>query len=251
MAWNPRKGFDHALAMREFAAAIAGRPSLGEAHHWLAQVLNHIGLLEESYACFEQALAIYPDDLATLHIGLVRWLQGRYAEGRDVTEAVLARASSPWTCYQLAHCQLRLGLSAETERTVERAAREFPGDVLFLGMRGVLAARSGEMGRARELADAVVRNQRSFGHYHHALYDLACIHALLGDAPTALRHVREAAATGFPCLPFFEIDPLLETVRGTAEWSALREDLRAVHSEHRRLYATLRAQTAEPSGGSG
>ena len=43
-------------------------------------------------------------------------------------------------------------------KALERASREFPGDVLFLGLQGVMAARAGDAARARELGDAVVRN---------------------------------------------------------------------------------------------
>jgi tetratricopeptide (TPR) repeat protein len=92
--WNPRKHFDHAGAMRELSAALSGSPNLGEAYHWMGLVLNHIGLLEESVSANQHALAIYPDDMATVHIGLSRLLQGRYAEALEVTEAVLAAASA-------------------------------------------------------------------------------------------------------------------------------------------------------------
>ncbi|MGH9368189.1 MAG: protein kinase domain-containing protein [Thermoanaerobaculia bacterium] len=246
MLWNPRSGFDHAGAIREFGAAIAGRPSLGEAHHWLAQVLLHVGLLNESVAAFERALAIYPEDLfASLHIGLARLLQGRYEEGRGMTEAALRRASSSWTYYQLAHCQLRLGLPAEAARSIERASREYPADILFLGLRGLLAARAGDAARARELAEVVVRNRRSFGHYHHAQYDLACIHALLGEETQAIARLRETAENGFPCLPFFELDPLLETVRGGAEFGRLISQLRVEQDQYRRLHAALRSESRE------
>jgi tetratricopeptide (TPR) repeat protein len=44
-------------------AAIAGRPNLNEAHHWLGIVLFHVGLFDESLACFSRARAISPDDM--------------------------------------------------------------------------------------------------------------------------------------------------------------------------------------------
>ncbi len=247
MLWNPRNGFDHAGAIRELMAAIAGRPSLGEAHHWLAQVLLHVGLLEASVDAFNQALAIYPEDVfASLHIGLARLLQGRYREA----EPALSQASSSWTYYQLAHCQLRLGLPAEAAQTVERASREYPGDVLFLAVRGLLAAKAGDHPRARELAQAVVRSRRSFGHYHHAQYDLACIHSLLGETPEAVGMLRDSAGNGFPCVPFFELDPLLEPVRRSGEYERLISHLRVDHDGYRRLYRSLRAGSNDASGNS-
>jgi tetratricopeptide (TPR) repeat protein len=242
LLWTPRRDFDHAGAMREFFAAIAASPSLGEAHHFLALLLLHIGMLDESQRAGEQALAIYPDDLATQHIGLVRLLQGRYEEGREISEEALARVSSTWTYYQLAQCQIRMGRSAQAALTTERAAREYPGHVLVLSLRGLLAAMAGEAGRAREHAAAVVGDKKSFGHYHHAEYDLACIHALLGEPRQADVLLRESARNGFPCLPFFEIDPFLEPARKTEDYTRLMSELSKDHESYRRLYDSLRSQ---------
>jgi len=247
MLWSPQRNFDHAGAMREFFAAIAASPSLGEAHHFLALLLLHIGLLEESQRAGEQALAIYPDDLATQHIGLVRLLQGRYDEGREISEEALARVSSTWTYYQLAQCQIRMGRSAQAALTTERAAREYPGHVLVFSMRGLLAALAGEAEKAREHAAAVEGHKKSFGHYHHAEYDLACIHALLGEPRQAVAMLRESARNGFPCLPFFEIDPFLETARKTEDYARLRPELSKDHEAYRRLYTSL-VQARDPSG---
>ena len=247
LLWTPRRDFDHAGAMREFFAAIAASPSLGEAHHFLALLLLHVGLLEESLRAGRQALAIYPDDLATQHIGLVRLLQGHYNEGREISEHALDRASSAWTYYQLAQCQLRMNRSAEAALTTERAAREYPDHVLVLSLRGLLAAVAGEAERARAYATAVGRHKKSFGHYHHAEYDLACIHSLLGEPVPAVAMLRESARSGFPCLPFFEIDPFLERARETEDYTRLVSEQSKGHEAYRRLYDSLRSQAGDVS----
>ena len=242
MLWSPRKGFDHAGALRELSVAIAGSPNLGEAYHWKALILNHVGLLDESLAANEQALTIYPDDMAYVHVGLVRLLQGRYTEGLDVTEAALARASSPWGLYQLGHCQLRLGLDDEAARTLERADGEYPDYVLFRALGALLAARRGDEPDARRLVADLEKNRRSFGHFHHAQYDMACVHGLLGEPDRGVERLRESASEGFPCLPFFERDPVLEPVRRSSAFEALLSDLRPAHESYRRLYASLRSR---------
>jgi len=239
MLWNPRKGFDHAGAMRELAAAIAGSPNLSEAYHWMGLLLAHVGLLEESLTAYEQALAIYPNDMATVHIGLVRLFQGRYAEAREITEAAVANASSQWGWYQLGQCQIRLGLEEEASETLERGAAEYPGHVLFGGLGALIAARRGDASTARRLAAEVEANPRSFGHFHHVQYDLACVHGMLGDSTRAVERLRLAAGDGFPCLPFFERDPLLEPVRRSAAFDALVSEMRFAYQGYRRLYASL------------
>ena len=239
MLWNPRKGFDHGGAMRELSAALAGSPGLGEAYHWMGLVLNHVGLLDESVLANERALAIYPDDMATVHIGLSRFLQGRYAEAREVTRGALAGASSPWGWYQLGQCEIRLGQDREAEETLERGSFEYPGHALFEALEALVTARRGDAEGARRLVGDVERNRRSFGHFHHAQYDLACVHSLLGDPDSAVEQLRAAAADGFPCLPFFERDPLLEPIRRSSAFGALISDLRPAHEGYRRLYASL------------
>ena len=84
-----------------------------------------------------------------------------------------------------------------------------------------------------------MRNRRSFGHFHHAQYDLACVHGLLGEPARAVERLHDAATDGFPCLPFFERDPLLEPVRGSREYETLMSELRPAHEGYRRLYASL------------
>jgi serine/threonine protein kinase/tetratricopeptide (TPR) repeat protein len=239
MLWNPRKRFDHARAMRELAAAITGSPNLSEAYHWMGLVLAHVGLLEESLSAYQQALAIYPNDMATVHIGLVRFFQGRWEEAREITEAVVANASSYWGWYQLSQCQIRLGLDEEASRTLDRGVAEYRGHVLFGSLGALIAARRGDAEAARRLAGGVEANPQSFGHFHHARYDLACVHGLLGDPAGAVDRLRDAAADGFPCLPFFERDPILEPVRKSAAFDALISELRPAHEGYRRLYASL------------
>jgi hypothetical protein len=117
-----------------------------------------------------------------------------------------------------------------------------------MSLKGLLAARAGEHARARELAESVARHRRSFGHYHHAQYDLACIHALLGEGAEAAAMLLASAGNGFPCVPFFERDPLLEKIRGGEAYRRLISDLRPEHEAYRRLYRTLRTSSGEQSG---
>ena len=45
------------------------------------------------------------------------------------------------------------------------------------------------------------------------VYSLGAAYAQLGEADEANRWLRTSVDTGFPCLPFFERDPLLEPLR--------------------------------------
>ncbi|MNC92972.1 hypothetical protein D3C83_94990 [compost metagenome] len=62
---------------------------------------------------------------------------------------------------------------------------------------------------------------------HHVAYSLGAAYAQLGEPELADRWLRVAADTGFPCLPFFERDPLLEPLRLRPAFAALLQYVRA------------------------
>lgn len=112
-------------------------------------------------------------------------------------------------------CQLRLGLHAEAAALADRIAADDPRHRLAAAIRGLLAAAHGDFAAAREEGRQIVADRAEFGHYHHAQYDLACIHALLGEPEPAIDQLTAAAANGYPCGPFFATDPLLASLHGS------------------------------------
>ena len=44
---------------------------------------------------------------------------------------------------------------------------------------------------------------------HHVAYSIGTAYAQLGDPRAAVRWLERAAATGFPCYPWYARDPLL------------------------------------------
>jgi serine/threonine-protein kinase len=241
LLWSPRGGFDHAGAIRELLAALAGRPGLSEAYDRLAVVLDHISNFEESLRASEQALAINPQDgFAPVHLGLAYYHLGQYEKALAYSEAGARASPSAWVYHQTAHCLLRLGRRDDATALVERTSRQFPNDVLFFPVRGVIAASVRDEARARQQIQLTIQNKKSFIHYHHAQYDIACIHALLGEKAEALDWLTDASHNGFPCHGFFEIDPLLESIRGEDRFRKLMGELREECTGYERLYEELR-----------
>ncbi len=241
LLWTPRSGFDHVGAMRELVAAIAGRPSLSEAHTRLSVVLDHASMFEESLSASQAAVAIDPaDGLALIHRGLAHYHLGQYERALGMSEQASTQTPAAWIYHQIAHCLIRLGRRSEAAAVVDRTSRQFPNDVLFYPVRGVIAASERDAERARQQIQLTIQNKKSFVHYHHAQYDIACIHALLGEKDDALRWLADAAHNGFPCHGFFEIDPLLESIRGEERFRGLMSELREECAGYRRLYEELR-----------
>ena len=260
LAWSPRHGFDHATAIREYLAAIAGRPNLTDAHERLGVVLFHVAMLEESVAHSLQALAINPDDTpGKIYLGFARYLQGRYQEGLEISIAA-EREPSLWCSYQIALCRLRLGDLDGAAQAAERGARLFTGDPGSHSLRGLIAARRGDATEARRQIELTVRHQSdrqrftevpiktaSFGHYHHAQYDIACIYALIGEKEQAVDWLSDAARNGFASYSFFELDPFLNSIRGEGRYRGLIQKLKAECDGYRRLYRELQSSVGSAS----
>ena len=242
LLWSPQGHFDHAAALRDLVPVLAARPSLEEVHVRLGGVLHHVGLIDEVERELAQALVISPDHvLARQHQALCLYTRQRYQEALDIYEAAERRAPSSWVHYQVALCQLRLGRLEAAERTAEMMAREVPGEILVHPVRGLIAALRGDRAAALAEVGETVSNERSFGHFHHAQYDVACIHALLGDHDEAVTWLAAAAHNGFPCAPQFESDPFLAALAGDGRFARLLRDLEEERAGYARLYRELRS----------
>jgi TolB-like protein/Tfp pilus assembly protein PilF len=240
LVWSPRGGWDHRGGIREFAAALAGRPGLNEARDRLGTVLFHVGLVEAAEREFEQALTTYPEDsIASTHLGSCLYLRGAYADAAQRLETGVARAASAWSLYLLALSQARLGLLEAAGRSAERLVRDYPYYPGGCSALGVLAAQAGDAERARQKALLTAACNPMFGHYHHAEYDLGCLYARLGETGAAVAWLRRAAREGFPCAPLFASDPWLDPLRQEASFVALLAELETAHTAHRALYTEL------------
>jgi len=144
--------------------------------------------------------------------------------------------------YQVALCQLRLGRlddSAQTIALMERSPRE----IMTYPLRALLAALRGDRAAALHAVDQTISNQRQVGHYHHAQYDLACVHALLGNADEAVTWLTAAARNGFPCAPQFKGDSFLAALANHEGFVRLLSELEEQSQGYAALFRELRAAT--------
>jgi TolB-like protein/Tfp pilus assembly protein PilF len=243
LLWSPPGGWDHAGAMRELMAALAGRPSLDEAHIRLGVVLWHVGLIDEAERAIARALALSPGHLlATGHQASCLYHRGDFAAARAVVAGVAPENQSYWHRYLDAHCRLRLG-DLEGAATLADRMIAPGGEGVAHGhaLLALVAARNRAAPTARARVEQVMASRKSFGHYHHDQYDVACVHALLGDAGESVRWLREVSANGYACLPFFAIDPFLDGVRGDPAFVGWLAEVRRQSERHGHLHAQLAA----------
>jgi tetratricopeptide (TPR) repeat protein len=226
--------------MREFMAAVTAQPSLNEAHHWLGILLLHLSMFEESTKCFDRALAISPHDrIAQMHTGYCAYLAGRFEDALAIITESGKVITSAWTLYSMALAQIQLGLLDAADRTTEEVSRRFPGDVLFYPLRALSFALRGNHEHARQQIELTIKNEKAFGHYHHAQYDVACVYAQLGEADQAIEWLSEAGHNGFPCAGFFERDPLLQPIHSDERFRSLIADMTEECARYAALYHTL------------
>jgi serine/threonine-protein kinase len=109
LVWSPPGGFDHAGAMRELTAALAGRPSLDEAHIRMGVVLWHVGLIDEAERAIERALSLSPEHIVALgHRASCHFHRGDFARARAIADDAASRNRSYWHQYLGGHSRLRL-----------------------------------------------------------------------------------------------------------------------------------------------
>jgi hypothetical protein len=68
---------------------------------------------------------------------------------------------------------------------------------------------------------------------HHVAYSIGAALAQLRDRNDSLRWLDRAVDTGFPCLPMFESDTLLDPLRRDAGFVRLMERLRTAREQAR------------------
>ena len=239
LVWSPQSHFDYMTALRHFAAALQMNPNLSEAHGRLGVLLFHVGVLEESEAELRHALAINPaEGISEIHLGTCALYRGDAKSCVEFLEDKVERSSHPWAYYIQAHALMRLDRDAEAKDVTDLAAILFPETAYYYPLRVLLAVRAGDRARALEQIERTIEHEKTYGHYHHAQYDIACAYALLGDTGLALQWLRDSAGNGLPCPALFETDPFLAGVRGSA-FDELIARLNVVREEHWKLYMQL------------
>jgi tetratricopeptide (TPR) repeat protein len=103
------------------------------------------------------------------------------------------------------------------------------------GVLALLLAKTGESHEARRTIARAIELGTGFGHFHHTAYNIAATYAALQEPDEAVNWIEAAADDGFPCYPFFERDPNLDSLRRYPRFV----DLMLVLQKHRQLFKQL------------
>jgi hypothetical protein len=69
-----------------------------------------------------------------------------------------------------------------------------------------------------------------------AIYKIAQAYAVLGDKPSAVRVFRQSVESGFFSYPYFTTDPLLDSLRGEAEFGHIMKAAGQRHEAFRQKF---------------
>ena len=185
---------------------VARRPRDPQAHFSLAYVLRYAGMLDEAAKECEASRALDPSSRNLRSCGFLYMLRGDYAKAREYTRL---DAGSGWSNNVEADLLLREG---KREAALTGASPEYvelfaPGPP---EKRDSIAAAA----EARGMADRDPEN-KYYGAGHMAL---------AGYPEAALRLLRKAVDDNYLCHEAMDRDPLLESIRKSPEYAAIRAE---------------------------
>jgi len=223
--WSPARNFQHVEAIAALEQVLAAQPNNERAHNRMATICLHIGRLQESLTAHRRAQESNPKTRSN-HLEFIYLYSGDFARAEEAAEAWISeKPGAKYAVWYHPQPALMMGDLDAAEQRVAVALRLYPDEPLIVSMQGMLHARRSKVDKALDCAHKAQESPHSFGHSHHAYYQIACIYAVLGNTDKAMGWLERSADTGNPCWPFFRVDPHLETLHDEPRFQRLVTDL--------------------------
>ena len=226
LLWTRANGWSHERAVSDYRHALELNPNLAEAHHQLANVYNHVGLLDKAEREIKEAIALDPLNTGIrFRVGINLLYQGKYDEAlfelRD-SEKFLPTLWAFQTSFALQH----IGRQREAQERIDRLLKANPLDAggSLTAMQALLAAQAGDAPLAERKIQEAIAKGKGYQHFHHVAYAVASAYALLDRHEQALQYLQLVAEDGFPCYPLFEHDSNLDHLRSNAGFLSFLAD---------------------------
>ena len=222
-----KREFDWKEAVTSSRRALVLNPNLEQARFFIAAAYYHHGYMDEARIELEKGQALQGADvIEPIRIeALIALFSGSFAPARARLEDVSRASSQAIGDTYLALSYFYSGSIDRGQMMLESLAQHRSASTsarASAALAGVLASQR-HPASAREQIERVLKADYRD---HHVAYSLGAAYAQLGDTDQADRWLRTAVDTGFPCLPFFERDPLLDPLRRRSEFAALLEYVR-------------------------
>jgi DNA-binding winged helix-turn-helix (wHTH) protein/TolB-like protein/Tfp pilus assembly protein PilF len=226
-------GFAWDVVLDRSATALSLDPSLDLAHVERMRAYYHLGLTEEARAAGRRAREINPtSNVALERIQIATELYaGEFATVAERATAMLARTDTPAIRHYLALAKYYLGDPAGSRALLASALR---GDHRDARSESALASIEAATGMRQQARAHIAEVLRGSDIDHHVAYSIGAALAQLGDRNDSLRWLDRAVDSGFPCLPMFQRDTLLDPLRSDTAFQRLIDRLRTAQDEARR-----------------
>jgi DNA-binding winged helix-turn-helix (wHTH) protein/TolB-like protein/Tfp pilus assembly protein PilF len=226
-------GFEWPVVLDRTAAALSIDRSLDLAHLARMRAYYHLGLFGQAREEARLARELNPNpnvEMARLEIAM-ELFDGQFTRALERAGALLPRTDAPAVRHYLGLARYYTGDASGARDMLSSAMRGGRPDARSQASLASIEAATGRASDARARIATILR-----GPYmdHHVAYSLGAAFAQLGDVTESLDWLERAAATGFPCYPWFERDQLLEPLRRDPGFARLLARLREAHVTHRR-----------------
>jgi tetratricopeptide (TPR) repeat protein len=222
------EGYQGEAAVREVLLAQQLNPNVG--HGELAYLFLHLGLEEPAAREIKRGFEIDPTSEFMKQITLLSYETGcKYDEWFAVSQKFPSDdAMKAW--YFMGKGDL-----VEAQKAIDAGTAKNPDDIRWTQKKALLLALRGDF-RAAEADIPLVLSKHPAKDplYHHAVYDFARIYALEGKSDEAVKWLREAAATGFPCYLLFERDIHLDRIRQAPAFIQFMTEMKTQNEKYRR-----------------
>jgi tetratricopeptide (TPR) repeat protein len=229
LMFSQYEGYQGEAAVREVLLAQQLNPNVG--HGELAYLYLHLGLEDLGARELQRAFEIDPTSefakAMTLFMYDVGSKYDEYAAHRN-----LYRDDDMEALYFMG-----TGRLDEAQKAIDEWSAKRPDDIVLPPRKALLFALKGDFRAAEAAIPAILSiHPVKDPHYHHAAYDIARIYALEGKSVEAVKWLREAATTGFPCYPLFERDAYLNRIRQAPEFIQFMTEMKAQHEKYQREF---------------
>lgn len=228
--WSPAKNFQHAEALAELERVLAVQPNLERAHNRVSSICLHIGKLQEALLAYERTRRCNPKTRSNT-LEFFYLYTGDFARAEQAAENwIKEKPTGLYARWFHPQPPMMIGDLSVAEERLTAALNLVPEDPLVISLQGMLQAKRGQSELALQSVRRALETPHSFGHTHHTYYQLACVYAILEQKQRAMAWLERAVEAGFPCWPFFQIDPHLESLREQPGFMQLVADLEQKYS---------------------
>lgn len=192
-----------------------------QAHQWLGNCLALLGRHQEADAMMQRSRALAPaSPIANAAYGWALHFAQRFDEAADLQRESLELDSSlPVAHLWLGQSLMRLGRLPEAVTVLRRSRMLFGGSDAAEAALARALAEGGDDTAARDIASQL--EEKSRGGAYVPAYELAKIHAALGDRSDALRWLDRAHLQRSHSIAFLRVDPEIAALREEPRGAAM------------------------------